>query len=164
MFCNVEGTGILHASFWGESMKRASKPVFVCFSLLISTVLNAAPAMPLSRVEILKVVSVSCAVEDVSDGREQTRCDHQGPGIKVYVLERGYGGQPNASLDGQEVDGVRTPVCNQGEGLVTCNGAGTTVGYLYSFDLGNKDGGWFEFSNTSLTSPHNRLGARLYIK
>jgi hypothetical protein len=38
------------------------------------------------------------------------------------------------------------------------------VGYLYSFDLGNKDGGWFEFSNTSLTSPHNRLGARLYIK
>ena len=149
-------------------MKRIIKPVFVCLSLLVglstSAGLNAAPAMPLSRIEILKVVSVSCAVEDVSDGRERTRCDHNGPGIKVYVLERGYGGQPNVTLDGQEVDGVRTPVCNQGEGLVTCQGAGTTVGYVYTFDLGNRNGGWFQFSNASLVPPHNRFSARLFIK
>ena len=145
-------------------MKRTIQPVFACFGFFISAAVSAAPAMPLSTVEILKVASVSCAVEDVSDGREQTRCDHNGPAIKVYVLERGYGGQPNVTLDGEEVDGVRAPVCNQGEGLVACNGAGTTVGHLYTFDLGSKDGGWFEFSNTSLVPPHNRLGVRLYIK
>ena len=145
-------------------MKRTIQPVFACFGFFISAAVSAAPAMPLSTVEILKVASVSCAVEDVSDGREQTRCNHNGPAIKVYVLERGYGGQPNVTLDGEEVDGVRAPVCNQGEGLVACNGAGTTVGHLYTFDLGNKDGGWFEFSNTSLVPPHNRLGVRLYIK
>ena len=145
-------------------MKRTIQPVFACFGFFISAAVSAAPAMPLSTVEILKVASVSCAVEDVSDGREQTRCNHNGPAIKVYVLERGYGGQPNVALDGEEVDGVRAPVCNQGEGLVACNGAGTTVGHLYTFDLGNKDGGWFEFSNTSLVPPHNRLGVRLYIK
>lgn len=145
-------------------MKHVITSISACVGFLISAAISAAPATPLSTLEILKVASVSCAVEDVSDGREQTKCDHQAPGIKVYVLERGYGGQPNVSLDGQEVDGVRTPVCNQGEGLVTCNGAGTTVGYLYSFDLGNRQGGWFQFSNTSLTPPHNRLGARLYIK
>ena len=145
-------------------MKRLIQPVFVCFALFISTVADAGPAMPLSTLEILKVASVSCAVEDVSDGREQTRCDHNGPNIKVYVLERGYGGQPNVTLDGLEVDGVRAPVCNQGEGLVACNGAGTTVGHVYTFDLGNKNGGWFEFSNSSLVPPHNRLGVRLFIK
>ena len=145
-------------------MKRTIQPVFACFGFFISAAVSAAPAMPLSTVEILKVASVSCAVEDVSDGREQTRCNHNGPAIKVYVLERGYGGQPNVTLDGEEVDGVRAPVCNQGEGLVACKGAGTTVGHLYTFDLGNKDGGWFEFSNTSLVPPHNRLGVRLYIK
>ena len=150
--------------FSGGFMKRTIKSVFVCLGLFISAGLSAAPAMPLSRIEILKVASVSCAVEDVSDGRERTKCDHNGPGIKVYLLERGYGGQPNVTLDGQEVDGVRTPVCNQGEGLVTCNGAGTTVGYVYTFDLGNSNGGWFQFSNASLVPPHNRLNARLFIK
>ena len=145
-------------------MKRTIQPVFACFGFFISAAVSAAPAMPLSTVEILKVASVSCAVEDVSDGREQTRCNHNGPAIKVYVLERGYGGQPNVTLDGEEVDGVRAPVCNQSEGLVACNGAGTTVGHLYTFDLGNKDGGWFEFSNASLVPPHNRLDVRLYIK
>ena len=145
-------------------MKHFITSISASVGFLISAAISAAPATPLSTVEILKVASVSCAGEDVSDGREQTRCDHDGPHIKVYVLERGYGGQPKVTLDGQEVDGVRAPVCNQGQGLVACNGAGTTVGHLYTFDLGSKDGGWFQFSNTSLVPPHNRLGVRLYIK
>lgn len=145
-------------------MKRIFIHVFAFFSLLASVALNAAPAMPLSAVEILKVVSRTCAVEDVSDAREQTRCNHDGPNIKVYVLERGYGGQPNVTLNGQKIDGVRAPVCNRGSGLDDCQRGGTTTGYLYTFDLGNKNEGWFEFSNTSLVPPHNRLGARLFIK
>ena len=145
-------------------MKRIFIHVFAFFSLLASVALNAAPAMPLSAVEILKVVSRTCAVEDVSDAREQTRCNHDGPNIKVYVLERGYGGQPNVTLNGQKIDGVRAPVCNRGSGLDDCQRGGTTTGYLYTFDLGNKNEGWFEFSNTSLVPPHNRMGARLFIK
>lgn len=145
-------------------MKRIFIHVFAFFSLLASVALNAAPAMPLSAVEILKVVSRTCAVEDVSDAREQSRCNHDGPNIKVYVLERGYGGQPNVTLNGQKIEGVRAPVCNRGSGLEDCQRGGTTTGYLYTFDLGNKNEGWFEFSNTSLVPPHNRLGARLFIK
>ena len=145
-------------------MKRIFIHVFAFFSLLASVALHAAPAMPLSAVEILKVVSRTCAIEDVSDAREQTRCNHDGPNIKVYVLERGYGGQPNVTLNGQKIDGVRAPVCNRGSGLDDCQRGGTTTGYLYTFDLGNKNEGWFEFSNTSLVPPHTRLGARLFIK
>ena len=122
-------------------MKHTIKAFSACLSLFISMGVSAAPAMPLSQVEILKVASKSGAVEDVSDGREQTKSKHRGPHIKVYVLERGYGGQPTVTFDGQIIDGVRTPVCNQGEGLVTCDGAGTTVGYIYTFDLGNNQDG-----------------------
>lgn len=145
-------------------MKGIFIRVVASCSLLASVALPAAPAMPLSAVEILKVVSRTCAVEDVSDAREHTRCNHDGPNIKVYVLERGYGGQPNVTLDGQKIDGVRAPVCNRGSGLDDCQRGGTTTGYLYTFDLGNKNEGWFEFSNTSLVPPHTRLGARLLIK
>ncbi|WP_300722125.1 DUF4879 domain-containing protein [Pseudomonas sp.] len=145
-------------------MTRISTRFLACLGLFISSGLSAAPALPLSSVEILKVASTTGAVEDVLDGQEQTRGHHRGPNIKVFVLERGYGGQPTVTLDGQEVDGVRTPVCNKGQGLVTCEGAGTTVGYVYTFDLGNKEGGFFQFSNTSLVPPHNRLSAQLLIK
>ena len=145
-------------------MKHTINALFACFCLFISVGLSAAPAMPLSQVEILKVASKSGAVEDVSDGREQTKAHHSGPNIKVFVLERGYGREPTATFDGQEVNGVRTPVCNKGAGMVTCDGAGTTVGYLYTFDLGNKENGWFQFSNTSLVPPYTRLGAQLHIK
>lgn len=145
-------------------MQRISTSFLACLGFLISNGLNAAPAVPLSSVEILKVASTNGAVEDVRGGQVQTRGHHRGPNIKVFVLERGYGGQPTVTFDGQEVDGVRTPVCNQGQGLVTCDGVGTTVGYVYTFDLGNKDGGFFQFSNTSLVPPHNRLSAQLVIQ
>ncbi|MFJ7884317.1 DUF4879 domain-containing protein [Pseudomonas sp. NPDC096917] len=145
-------------------MKRTFNAFSACLSLFISMGLNAASALPLSQVEILKVASTSGAVEDVSDGREQTKAHHRGPNIKVFVLERGYGGQPTVTFEGQTVDGVRTPVCNKGEGLVTCDGAGTTVGYIYTFDVGNSEGGWFQFSNTSLVAPFKRLQTQLYIR
>ena len=145
-------------------MKRTFNAFSACLSLFISMGLSAAAALPLSQVEILKVASTSGAVEEVSDGREQTKAHHRAPNIKVFVLERGYGREPTATFDGQAVDGVRTPVCNKGAGMVTCDGAGTTVGYLYTFTLSNTDGGWFEFANTTLVPPHHRLSARLYIK
>ena len=145
-------------------MKRTFNAFSACLSLFISMGLNAASALPLSQVEILKVASTSGAVEDVSDGREQTKAHHRGPNIKVFVLERGYGGQPTVTFEGQTVDGVRTPVCNKGEGLVTCDGAGTTVGYIYTFYVGNSEGGWFQFSNTSLVAPFKRLQTQLYIR
>ncbi|KMN10961.1 DUF4879 domain-containing protein [Pseudomonas helleri] len=145
-------------------MKHTINALIAGLCLFISAGASAAPAMPLSTVEILKVASNSGAVEDVSDGREQTKMQHRGPHIKVYVLERGYGGQPTVTFDGQIIDGVRTPVCNKGEGLVTCDGAGTTVGYVYTFDLSNNQGGWFQFSNTSLVAPFKRLQTQLYIR
>lgn len=124
----------------------------------------ARSAPPLSQVEILKVLSPACGLEDVSDGRERTQCEHHGPGIKVYVLEIGYGREPYVTLDGMEVDGTRTPVCEDGSTYVPCETGGITAGYLYIFDLAGKQEGTFRFTNTSLNAPGNTMSAQIYIR
>lgn len=126
---------------------------------------NAASAAPLSEVKVLKVESPACGFEDITPGQAQTRCDHRGPNIKVYVLEVGYGHQPHVTLDGFEVDGTRSPVCAFGNGnLNDCSSSTKVVGYLYIFDLKGKQEGTFTFSNTSINAPGNRLSTQLYIK
>lgn len=126
---------------------------------------NAASAPPLSEVKVLKVESPACGFEDIAPGQEQTRCDHNGPNIKVYVLEVGYGRQPNVTLDGFEVDGTRSPVCAYSNGnLNDCSAKTKIVGYLYIFDLKGKQEGTFNFSNISINAPGNRMSAQLYIK
>ncbi|NHN66433.1 DUF4879 domain-containing protein [Pseudomonas fluorescens] len=126
---------------------------------------NAASAAPLSEVKVLKVESPACGFEDISQGQAQTRCDHRAPNIKVYVLEVGYGHQPHVTLDGFEVDGTRSPVCAYSNGnLNDCTASTKVVGYLYVFDLKDKQEGTFSFSNTSINAPGNRLSTQLYIK
>ncbi|WP_426234954.1 DUF4879 domain-containing protein [Pseudomonas sp. TWP3-2] len=126
----------------------------------------AASAPPLSEVKVIKVQSASCGLEDISDGQAQTGCNHGGSSIKVYVLEIGYGqNQPQATLDGFEVNGSRSPVCAFDNGNLTeCSPGRKTVGSLYSFDLAGKQQGTFTFSNTSINAPRNTLSTQLYIK
>src|SRR3546814_11660839 len=47
----------------------------------------AASAPPLSEVKVLKVESPACGFEDIVQGQAQTRSNHRGPNIKVYLLE-----------------------------------------------------------------------------
>lgn len=126
----------------------------------------AASAPPLSEVKVIKVQSSSCGLEDITDGQVQTRCDHSAPGIKVYVLEIGYGqSQPQAALDGFEVNGTRSPVCAFDNGNLTeCTPGAKTVGSLYTFDLAARQEGTFTFSNTSINAPRNTMSTQLYIK
>ncbi|WP_371856185.1 DUF4879 domain-containing protein [Pseudomonas sp. NFACC23-1] len=132
---------------------------------LCGAAVNAASAPPLSEVKVLKVESPACGFEDIAPGQAQTRCDHSGPNIKVYVLEVGYGRQPNVTLDGFEVDGTRSPVCAYSNGnLNDCSAKTKIVGYLYIFDLKGKQEGTFNFSNISINAPGNRMSAQLYIK
>lgn len=126
---------------------------------------DAASAPPLSEVKVLKVESPACGFEDIALGQAQTRCDHSGPNIKVYVLEVGYGRQPHVTLDGFEVDGTRSPVCAYSNGnLNDCSVRTKVVGYLYVFDLKGKQEGTFSFSNISINAPGNRMSTQLYIK
>ncbi|SED83819.1 DUF4879 domain-containing protein [Pseudomonas kilonensis] len=126
---------------------------------------NAASAPPLSEVKVLKVESPACGFEDIVPGQAQTRCDHSGPNIKVYVLEVGYGRQPHVILDGFEVDGTRSPVCAYSNGnLNDCSVRTKVVGYVYIFDLKGKQEGTFSFSNISINAPGNRMSTQLYIK
>lgn len=132
---------------------------------LLGPAAYAASAPPLSEVKVLKVESPTCGFEDIAAGQAQTRCNHSGPSIKVYVLEVGYGRQPHVTLDGFEVDGTRSPVCAFGNGnLNDCSTGTKVVGYLYIFDLKGKQEGTFSFSNVSINAPGNRMATQLYIK
>ncbi|MCU1750940.1 YolA family protein [Pseudomonas sp. 6D_7.1_Bac1] len=136
-------------------------------TLLVGTqTVMAASAPPLSEVKVLKVQSTSCGIENIAPGQEKTQCDHAGPNIKIYVLEIGYGRLPNATLDGFQVNGVRTPVCAYANGNLTeCSGmASKIVGNVYTFDLAGKQEGTFTFSNTSINAPGNTMSTQLYIK
>ena len=126
---------------------------------------SAASAPPLSQVKVLKVESPACGFEDIAQGQEQTRCNHSGPSIKVYVLEVGYGRTAQVELDGFAVNGTRTPICAFDNGNLTeCTVGKKTVGYLYVFDLAGKQEGTFTFSNTSINAPGNTMSTQLHIK
>lgn len=147
-----------------------NKRVIVAFWLLLTCFIGAqtaiaATAQPLSQVKVLKVESPGCGFENIAAGQDQTRCNHSGPNIKVYVLEVGYGREPHVALDGFKVDGTRTPVCAFDTGNLTeCSAGKKTVGYLYIFNLAGKQDGTFTFSNTSINAPGNTLSTQLYIK
>lgn len=168
MFCLPGEWGILRRRFGGGFMHSTIKAMALGLLAaafgLGATAAMARSAPPLSQLEILKVESPACGFEDVSDGRSQTRCDHSGPNIKVYVLEIGYGRQPHVTLDGFEVNGTRSAVCENGSSLVPCGNSGITVGYIYIFDLAGKQEGTFSFSNSSLNAPGNTMSTQIYIK
>lgn len=140
------------------------------FGVLIALFLGAqtalaASAPPLSQVNVLKVESPGCGVENIAPGQEQTRCNHTGPNIKIYVLEVGYGKGAHVGLDGFAVSGTRTPVCAFDNGnLTACIAGRKTVGYVYVFDLAGKQEGTFTFSDTSINVPGNTMSTQLYIK
>ena len=146
------------------------KPVIAVIGVVFALLLgaqnaSAAMAPPLSQLKVLKVESPGCGFEDIAERQEQTRCDHSGPSIKVYVLEVGYGREAFVALDGFELNGTRTPVCAFDTGNLTeCTAGRKTVGYLYVLDLAGKQNGVFTFSNTSINAPGNTLSTQLYIK
>ncbi|WP_077046010.1 DUF4879 domain-containing protein [Pseudomonas sp. KK4] len=127
---------------------------------------QAASAPPLTQVKVLKVESPGCGFESIDEGQAQTRCNHSGPNIRIYVLEVGYGrSQPHVGLDGFDINGTRTPVCAFDNGNLTdCTVGRKTVGYLYVFDMAGKQEGTFTFSNTSINAPGNTMSTQLYIK
>jgi hypothetical protein len=146
-----------------------NKPLDSVFAVLMALFFGApaalaATAPPLSQLKVLKVSSPACGVENIADGQTETRCNHEGDHIMVYVLEVGYGRQPRVALDGFGVNGTRTPVCAFKNGnLTTCTAGEKTVGYLYAMDLAGKQEGAFTFTNTSINSG-NTLSTQLYIK
>lgn len=147
--------------------KRGIVAFGIALALLLGAqTASAAMAPRLSQLKVVKVESPACGFENITEGQTETRCDHSGPNIKVYVLEVGYGsGNPNVALDGFEVNGTRTPVCAfQTGNLTECTPGAKTVGYLYIFNLAGKQDGIFTFSNTSINAPGDKMSTQLYIK
>jgi hypothetical protein len=159
--------GVSHTARWfsGECCMKIWLSILVVL-VLGTQFVQAASAPPLTQVKVLKVESPGCGFESIDQGQTQTRCNHSGPNIRIYVLEVGYGrGQPHVGLDGFDINGTRTPVCAFDNGNLTeCTAGRKTVGFLYVFDMAGKQEGTFTFSNTSINAPGNTMSTQLYIK
>lgn len=59
---------------------------------------SAASAPPLTQLKVLKVESPACGFESIAEGQVETRCNHAGPNIRVFVLEVGYGREAHVAL------------------------------------------------------------------
>lgn len=58
-----------------------------------------------------------------------------------------------------------TAICQVGSISQPCSGAGTLMGYIYTFQLDNVEaGGTFQYSNTSINPPRNQLVTTLGIR
>ncbi|WP_248799435.1 DUF4879 domain-containing protein [Pseudomonas sp. MWU13-2105] len=125
--------------------------------------LSAAPAQSLIGVAIYTVASQDC-VEDVSDGRMQTRCKHSGP-ITVTVVESGYGRGLQAFLNGVPLQyASRGSLCEFRRPFVPCS-VGKVVGYRFSyvFELDRQQAVTFVVGDRSLTAPVQTMGAEIQI-
>lgn len=139
--------------------------VFGCTAVL----LGAAPAWgaaaaPLTEVRIYEVQSGSGGTESIAAASTLTQREHRGPNIKVRVMEVGLGQNPQGYFDGAPVRGNGTAVCQVGSEVGACQGSGVVIGYVYEYDLADKQQGNFTFSNTSINVPRNTLSATLYIR
>lgn len=152
-----------------DSMKKASAwslALFGCIGLWLGAAPAwGAPAPALSEVRVFKVQSAKCT-ETIPERADSTQmCTHRGQTL-VYVMEVGLGNSPQAFFDGASVPRISTTaVCQVGSISQPCSGAGTLMGYIYTFQLDNVEaGGTFQYSNTSINPPRNQLVTTLGIR
>ena len=148
-------------------MKKANASSLALFAIL-GLWLGAEPAWgasapALSEVRVFKVQSASCT-ETIPESAVSTQmCTHRGQTL-VYVMEVGLGNSSQAFFDGAPVSGTSTAICQVGSVSQACSGAGTLMGYIYTFQLNIQAGGTFQYSNTSINPPRNQLVTTLSIR
>ncbi len=136
-------------------------------ALLMSTSVVAAPAPPISYVEIRYVGSSNQGWEPISENQYSTTLDHGGAQLRVLTVEIGYGSTPGAKVDGINLPASANyqsdPFCNYSNFLQPCSPGQIVVGWVRYWNLDSYQSGTFGYQNTSKNSPWNTLGDILYI-
>jgi hypothetical protein len=136
-------------------------------ALLACSSVVAAPAPPLSYVQIRYVGSSNKGGEWIPDNQLSTTLDHSGAQMLVLTVEVGYGSNPVAQINGATLPSsanYRTdPFCNYADFLEQCSAGQTIVGWVRYWNLNGYQGGSFWYQNRSINSPFNTLGDRLNI-
>ncbi|MHA4218300.1 DUF4879 domain-containing protein [Bacillus cereus] len=116
----------------------------------LSTDVSAAPAPPLTSLNVVKV-------EFIGPNNLSTVKDHGGSYLYIYTNEMGYGRNPIAQMSGQKLKKVDSK-------MIDINGDRTVDGWEYKWDASGQQNGQFKYQNTSTNAPWNTLSPSLNIK
>lgn len=143
----------------------------VCSTVLVANLVQAAPAPPLSYVQIRFIGSSNYpSYEPIADNQLSTVIDHGGPALRAVTVEVGYG---NPTLARATINGVAlprsanyltVPFCNLSNFLASCSAGQTVVGFVNYWNLDGYQSGIFTYQATSTNSPFNTLSDRLTIR
>ena len=152
-------------------MNRKRKfAIFSTIAMGLMTISNlaAAPAPPLSYVEVRFVGSSTQGWEATGENQLATAYDHGGALLRVVTVEVGYGSNPVAQFNGatlpRSANYQTDAFCNYSNFLEPCRAGQTIVGYVRYWNLDGQQSGSFWYQNTSINSPWNTLGDRMYIQ
>lgn len=123
----------------------------------LATDVSAAPAPPLTSLNVVKVESQLGGVEFIGPNNLSTIKDHGGSYLYIYTNEMGYGRNPIAQMSGQKLKKVESK-------MIDINGDRTVDGWEYKWDASGQQNGQFKYQNTSTNAPWNTLSTSLNIK
>jgi hypothetical protein len=144
-------------------MKNSRKALLfmAAASLIASANIAAAPAPPVSYVQVRYVGSSTQGWKPVTDNQLTTSEDHGGPQLRVLTVEVGYSYSPFAQINGaylpQSANYATVPFCNYSNFLEQCSPGQIVVGFVRYWNLDGYQGGSFWYQNNSIGDRMNIL-------
>lgn len=135
-------------------------------ALMVATSVVAAPAAPLSYVQVRYVGSSNIGWEAISDSMPSTIQNHGGAQLRVLTVEVGYGISRVAKINGTTLPSsanYQTIAFCGSNFLTPCSAGQTIVGYSRYWNLDGYQGGSFYYQTTSINSPWNTMSDTLNI-
>ena len=135
-------------------------------ALMSAATVAAAPAPPLSYVQIRYVGSSDIGWEAIPDNQFSTLQNHGGAQLRVLTVEVGYGTNGIAKINGTTLPASANystmPFCGSNF-LTPCTAGQTIVGFTRYWNVNGYQGGTFYYQSTSINSPWNTMSDTLTI-
>jgi Domain of unknown function (DUF4879) len=147
-------------------MKKKMLLALSAASLLATATVAAAPAPPLSYVQIRYVGSSTQGWEPIADGNFTTSLDHGGALMRVVTVEVGYGSSRIARMNGSVLPSsanYQSDAFCSSNFLTPCQPGQTIVGFTRYWNVDGYPGGTFSYQSTSINYPFNTMSDTLNI-
>lgn len=141
-------------------MKKKAMLALTSLAMLATATVAAAPAPPLSYVQVRYVGSSNQGWEPISDAMASTTLDHGGAQLRVLTVEVGYGTIRIAKINGTTLPSTANyqTIAFCGSNFLTpCSPGQTIVGYTRYWNVDGYQGGTFSYQTTSINSPFNTM-------
>ena len=149
-----------------HAIKKHAMLALAGLAMMTAATVAAAPAPPLSYVQIRYVGSSNQGWEPITDSQFSTTLDHGGAQLRVLTVEVGYGTVRIAKINGVTLPSTANyqTIAFCGNNFLTpCSPGQTIVGYSRYWNVDGYQSGTFSYQTTSINSPFNTMSDTLNI-